>query len=298
MKIKSKNIYILCFTLILSFQFFLTGCAVNSFFGSRNVYNSGGYGGIKDGGRGCGYSGGTTFLYENGETDCNKKEERLKKELENRVLYDFLKLDKVSGKRMKGLERPEIYEHKDRAKNTGMNRFYIKPFFMKGEYNIDKRRKTKTYAKNIKNINIQIKPVKAILVKLNKTAEADSGKIALKINGVKYDGILEIISFSLSNFHGSPLRYKPLLFKKSAKEGKESKSKYIEIPFKSNIEKGDDKNYFILSGFSKIKGKIICMIKSEKHIGRSALHKTVLYIEALYKNTYGGIKFIKLPVRL
>jgi hypothetical protein len=35
-----------------------------------------------------------------------------------------------------------------------------------------------------------------------------------------------------------------------------------------------------------------------KSIEKPALHKTVLFIEALYKNDYGGVRFIKLPVKL
>ncbi len=303
-KYNNINIYILCFALILSMQFFLSGCASNSLFRNKNS---------------------SAYTYNNGESGSNgsgsfsKKNENLKKALENSVLYYSLKLNKVSGKKIKNLERSETYGQKDKIKQTGLNNYYIKPSFMIGEHGIaDKIKKnTKNHTdnanikvRNIKSVKVKgvdkdlnmaapanasnkkEKEITPVFIKLNKTARADGGKIVLKINGIKYAGNLEIISFSLSNFYKLPLRYKPLLFKKS------SKNNYIEIPFKSNIKKQGGKNYFILSGFSRIEGKLICISKYRKSGGKSALRKTVLFIEALYKNDYGGVKFIKLPVRL
>ena len=308
-KYNNINIYILCFTLILSMQFFLSGCASNSLFrnssaSTYNIYNNG-------------YNNGESV--SNGSGDFLEKNENLKKALENSVLYYSLKLNKVSGRKIKNLERSEKYGHNGKIKQTGLNNGYIVPSFMKEEHGItDKIKKnTKNYAYNAtatvkirkaksakevnKNVNTAAaanasnqkeKEITPIFIKLSKTAKADDGKIVLNINGIQAAGNLEIISFSLSNFYKLPLRYKPLLFEKSGK------NKYIEIPFKSNIKKQGGKNYFILSGFSKIKGKLICISKDIKSGEKSALRKTVLFIEALYKNDYGGIRFIKLPVKL
>ncbi len=292
-KCNNINIYILCFTLILSMQFFLSGCASNLLFRNKNS---------------------SAYTYNNGESGSSgsisfsKKNEKLKKALENSVLYYSLKLNKVSRKKFKNLERSETYAHKDKIKQTGLNNYYIKPSFMIGEQGITdkikKNTKNHTDNANVKAIKIKLvnaaadasnkkeKEITSVFIKLNKTAKTDGGKIVLKIDGVQYAGNLEIISFSLSNFYKFPLRYKPLLFKKS------SKNKYVEIPFKSNIKKQDGKNYFILSGLSRIEGKLICISNDKKSGEKSALRKTVLFIEALYKNAYGGVKFIKLPVRL
>ncbi|MGC8554915.1 MAG: hypothetical protein ACP5NA_05450 [Candidatus Acidulodesulfobacterium sp.] len=302
-ELNKLNIYILCFALILSMQFFLSGCASNSLFSNNSAYsyNNGGSGNAVNG----------VFLEKNEETGYNKKAEKFKEELENNVLYYSLRLNKVSGKKIKNLEYLETYRHKTGNKQTGPNNYYIKPSFMIGEYGI--RNKTGQNINNNNN-NTSIKTMKAqseifkntaavqlkqkekeatpIFIKLDKTAETDGGKIALKIAGVMHEGILEIISFSLSNFNKSSLKYKPLLLKKSVK------NKYIEIPFKSNIKKSRNKNYFVLSGLSRINGKLIFISRDKKSENISALHKTVLFIEALYKNDYGGLKFIKLPVRL
>ena len=310
--IKYNNLktYILCLALILSMQFLLSGCALNSFSVNGNAYNNG----VR------GNTGSGASIEKNEETGYNKKAEKIKVALENNVLYYSLKLNKVSGRKIKNLERSETYRHMDKTKQPRLNNDYnIKPSFMIGEYGIknETKKNIKNYTANtnvkIKNVksakvkntnkkakviaiantaNQKVKETTAIFVKLNKTAKSGGGKIALKITGVRYEGILEIISFSLSNFNKSSLRYKPLLLKKSVK------NKYIEIPFRLNIKKSGNKNYFVLSGLSKINGKLICISKDKKSENISALRKTVLFIEALYKNGYGGIKFIKLPVRL
>ncbi len=315
-KLNKLNIYILCFTLILSLQFFLSGCASNSLFSNNSTYsyNNSGMNGNVESGR---------YLENNEETGYDKKTEKLKKALENSVLYYSLKLNKVSEEKIKNLKRSEIYGHKYKKERTGLNNYYIKPSFMAGEYGIKNDaeknkngiyKKYNTNAKRIKaqsallkvanknskvntaavSLNQNTKESAPISVKLNKTVKSDGDKIVLKVTGVKYDGILEIISFSLSNFNKSFLRYKPLLLKESGK------NKYIEIPFKSNIKNSGGKNYFTLSGLSKINGKLICMriTKDKNNENKQVLRKTVLFIEALYKNGYGGVKFIKLPVRL
>jgi hypothetical protein len=318
------KIYILCFALILSLQFFLSGCASNFLFSNNSAYsyNNGRSGNAANG----------VFLEKNEETGYNEKDAKLKETLENNALYYSLKLNKVSGKKIKNLDYLETYRHKDRNndkhkavnKQTGSNNYYIKPSFMIGEYciknktgkninninntniktmkaqsgifkNTNKKSKTKTAAAfplNQKEKRSEEKEVTPLFIKLDKTVKSDGGKIVLKITGVRYEGILEIIAFSLSNFNKSSLRYKPLLLKKSVK------NKYIEIPFRLNIKKSGNKNYFVLSGLSKINGKLICISKNKNRGNKPDLRKTVLFIEALYKNGYGGIKFIKLPVRL
>ena len=135
-KYNNINIYILCFTLILSMQFFLSGCASNSLFrnSSASTYNN----------YNNGYNNGESV--SNGSGDFLEKNENLKKALENSVLYYSLKLNKVSGRKIKNLERSEKYGHNGKIKQTGLNNGYIVPSFMKEEHGItDKIKKNTKY---------------------------------------------------------------------------------------------------------------------------------------------------------
>ncbi|MHB1600160.1 MAG: hypothetical protein ACYCUT_01075 [bacterium] len=190
----------------------------------------------------------------------NGNKDSFQKKIENKVLTASLRLNGIPDRKIKTV----IISTSNGARSGS----YIDPSFMEGESNI---------------VNRPAKRRPRIV--LNKTEESRNGKIILKILSIKSEKIFEIISFSLTNLYPSPVKYRQSLFEKS-----DGKAKYARIPFKSNIKAGTGgKNYFILPGRSKIKEKIIFL---------RAFSKTAFDISALYKNSLGGIKFIRLFVKL
>ncbi|MHB1661678.1 MAG: hypothetical protein ACYCSQ_04680 [bacterium] len=185
----------------------------------------------------------------------------LQKKLEKKVLAVSLKLTGVSSKNIKDLlhVKPASGIPAVPAKSKGSNRIYpyMPPFMVKTS---------------------DIKHSKSYEILVNKTVKSRGGKLFFKVNSVKFKNIFEIINFSIKNLHISPVKFRLILFKKTA-----AGAKYI--PFESNA--GGPANSYI-AGHTEIKGSII-FVKRRKSAG---LRLGVLMFAKSRIN--GKIKFVKL----
>ncbi|MHB1698466.1 MAG: hypothetical protein ACYCSQ_10235 [bacterium] len=193
---------------------------------------------------------------------------RLQKKLEKKVLAVSLKLTGVSSKNIKdslsvkpasGMPAVPVKSKAFKGDNPYMPSFMIKTSGIPA-----KHRKPKDYT-----------------VSINKTVKAGGGKLTLQVNTIKLKNIFEIVDFSIKNLHVSLVKFRLILFKKTAAGVK-------SVPFESNA--GSPANSYI-AGHTEIKGSII-FVKRQKSAGltfgvlifaKSRLSGKIKFVKLIYK---------------
>lgn len=207
---------------------------------------------------------------------------KLKNLLEKKIIEASLKLSGVPKKKIENVF-PSKYSHRINAKNIGgyLTRSFIP---QSKKINFGLSRKREEYADTNKNLKV---------IALNKTAKTGNGKIALKIEKIKFEKIFWIIYFSLKNLYPYPIEFSPGLFEKTGPKT----YGYAAVPFKSNIgteaskNDSESRNIFLLPGHAYINGEIIFLAGSKNlsgfDFGISVLygrrHEGIANIVKLYK---------------
>ncbi len=193
---------------------------------------------------------------------------RRQKKLEKKVLAVSLKLIGVSSKDIKALLSEKSPSEPAAVPATGGGRIPSHPYmpsFMVKTSDIK--------IKHLKGYNI-----KGYKIAVRKTLKSRGGKLFFKVDSVKFKNIFEIVNFSIANLHTYPVKFRLVLFKKTAAGVK-------PVLFKSNS--GGQANSYI-AGSTEIKG-IMIFIKRRKSAG--LCFGVLMFAKSRH---VGKIKFVKL----